>query len=294
MNTTCASTGHLTCDSHVHVFDPARFAYTPQRRFTPGSATVARLRQHLAAVGAQRVVLVQPSVYGHQHHALVDALATLNTGGQDMARGVAVLAPHSTAAEVDTLAAAGVVGTRLNLAVHGHCDAHGAHSQLQAMERLTPLGWHIQLHAPLAVLAALAPSLAHTPRTYVVDHLGLPGPALPPTHPHWQALLSWLATGQVYVKLSAPYLASPPATGHTEREALVRSLVAAAPHRLLWGSNWPHTQGTGRPSDHNALQPEPFRVVDDPHWLAQCRAWAGEHAHAVLAGNAARLYRFHG
>jgi 2-pyrone-4,6-dicarboxylate lactonase len=294
MNTICASTGHLTCDSHVHVFNPARFAYTPQRRFTPGSATVARLRQHLAAVGAQRVALVQPSVYGHQHHALVDALATLNTGGQDMARGVAVLAPHSTAAEVDTLAAAGVVGTRLNLAVHGHCDAHGAHSQLQAMERLTPPGWHIQLHAPLAVLAALAPSLAHTPRTYVVDHLGLPGPALPPTHPHWQALLSWLATGQVYMKLSAPYLASTQPKNHADLAPLVRSLVAVAPHRLLWGSNWPHTQGTGRSSENNAQQIEPFRVVNDVLWLDLCREWAGGHANAVAADNAAQLYGFNG
>jgi 2-pyrone-4,6-dicarboxylate lactonase len=290
MNTACAN----TCDCHVHVFDPARFAYAPQRRFTPGRATVAQLRQHLAAVGAQRVVLVQPSVYGHQHHALVDALTTLNKGGQDMARGVAVLPPHSTATEVDALAAAGVVGTRLNLAVHGHCDAKDAHDQLQAIEGLTPPDWHIQLHAPLAVLAALAPTLAHLSRTYVVDHLGLPGPAMPPTHPLWQALLSWLATGQVYVKLSAPYLAWHPATGHTEREALVRSLVAAAPHRMLWGSNWPHTQGTGRLPDNDTQQPEPFRVVNDALWLELCREWAGGHANAVAAGNAAQLYGFNG
>ena len=289
--TTFTTTRTAMCDCHVHVFDPARFAYTEPRRFTPGTATVAQLQQHLAALGVQRVVLVQPSVYGHRHHALVDALDALNAF-TDTARGVAVLSAHNTTAEVDALARAGVVASRLNLAVHVHCEAEDAWQQLQAMERRTPADWHIQLHAPLAVLAALAPKLAKTPRTFVVDHLGLPGPNLQPTHPHWQTLLRWLETERVYVKLSAPYLASAQPVGHTDLQALLLSLMAVAPHRLLWGSNWPHTQGTSRAPGADAMKPEPFREVDDAHWLRLCQQWAGVHAHALTTDNAAQLYRF--
>jgi len=283
--------GHHACDSHVHVFDPARFAYAPQRRFTPDTATVAQLQQHLTSTGTPRVVLVQPSVYSHRHHALVDALHTLNSQA-DLARGVAVLSAQSTTAEVDQLAQAGVVGTRLNLAVNGLCQANVAGQDLQALERRTPAEWHIQLHLPLNALAELAPRLTRTRRVYVVDHFGLPPPGLPPSHPHWQALLQGLASGRMYVKLSAPYLVSGQPAGHADLEPLVRSLVAVAPSHLLWGSNWPHTQGLHRGPDANPMQPEPFRVVDDAHWLRLCQQWAGPHAAALLTHNAASLYRF--
>jgi predicted TIM-barrel fold metal-dependent hydrolase len=105
-------------------------------------------------------------------------------------------------------------------------------------------------------------------------------------------LLRLLDSDRVYVKLSAPYLASGERAGHADLENLVRSLVAVAPHRLLWGSNWPHTQGVHRNARSNPLEPEPFRVADDRLWLARCRQWAGAHANALLGKNAAALYGF--
>jgi predicted TIM-barrel fold metal-dependent hydrolase len=283
------------CDSHVHVFDPVRFPYVSGRRFTPGAATVAQLQQHLTNVGAQRVVLVQPSVYGDQHGALLDALGALNMGdgGSTVAaRGVAVLSARSTAAQLEVLAAAGVVGARLNLAVHGECDAATAWRQWETLVQRTPTDWHIQLHLPLPVVAALSPRLAASRRVHVIDHLGLPAAGLQVGHAHWQALMRLLDSGRTYIKLSAPYLASGEQTGHADLEGLVRSLVATAPTRLLWGSNWPHTLGNRRSQDANPGQPEPFRTVDDRHWLAQCRQWAGPHADALLDQNAEALYRF--
>lgn len=73
------------CDSHVHVFDPDRFAYAPGRAYTPGPALVADLRVHLARLGLDRCVVVQPSVHGTDNRCLLATLAGL---GPQVARGV--------------------------------------------------------------------------------------------------------------------------------------------------------------------------------------------------------------
>jgi predicted TIM-barrel fold metal-dependent hydrolase len=72
-------------DCDVHIFDPVRFSYSPSRRYTPPPATVRDLQAFHAALGMQRAVLVQPSVYGTDNRCLLDALKQLG----ERARGVA-------------------------------------------------------------------------------------------------------------------------------------------------------------------------------------------------------------
>src|SRR3954467_9144373 len=99
------------CDCHVHVFDPARFPYFSGRVYTPPEATAGDLLNLQNALHFDRVVIVQPSVYGVDNACTLDAMKTLGPG---RARGVAVIDKSISAGQLDDLAAAGIHGVRLN------------------------------------------------------------------------------------------------------------------------------------------------------------------------------------
>ena len=81
------------CDTHAHVCGPfAKYAYAAERLYTPPDDTWPMYRRMLDTIGVDRAVLTQPSVYGADNTALVDALAT---GGSSV-RGVAVVSRGST------------------------------------------------------------------------------------------------------------------------------------------------------------------------------------------------------
>src|ERR1700716_1261149 len=72
------------CDCHVHVFDPAQFPYASERVYTPPEASAAGLRDLQTALRFDRVVIVQPSVYGTDNSCPLDAMRRLGA----RARGV--------------------------------------------------------------------------------------------------------------------------------------------------------------------------------------------------------------
>lgn len=84
------------------------------------------LRQHLQAIGMQRVVLVQPSVYGFDNQCLLDALTELG----DSARGVAVAPRDVSEAQLKVWHAAGVRAIRVNLQSSGNEDVASACNEL--------------------------------------------------------------------------------------------------------------------------------------------------------------------
>jgi 2-pyrone-4,6-dicarboxylate lactonase len=276
------------CDSHVHVFDPMRFPYVTPRRFTPGEATVKDLRGHMLACGLSRVVIVQPSVYGDNHDCLLSALNELGS----MAQGIAVVSEHTTDAEIGKLNAAGVVGTRINLVVDHQTDPGPVIARLQAIERRIPDHWHVQWHVRLDMLQAIADHITTSARTHVLDHIGLPDlKAGALSHP-WMNMLALMRSGKLYVKISAPYLTSLAGPPFTDLRPMVESLIETRADRVLWGSNWPHTQGSQRGNSTEVDAVETFRKQNDLEWLATCAGWAGIRAQDVRFGNAAQLYQF--
>lgn len=278
------------CDGHVHVFDPRRFAYVTPRRFTPGEATVVQLQAHMRSVELARVVLVQPSVYGEQNACLLDALGVL--GAQ--ARGVAVVSRHTSAQEIARLDAAGVCGARLNLVVDHLEEPALALRRLCEIEDRIPPAWHVQLHVSPDVLGSLISHMQQSPRTYVLDHMGLPDVGLGTQAREWRGLSQLMQGGQLYVKLSAPYLYSRCGPPYADLTPFVKSLLTTRSDRVLWGTNWPHTQGTGRSAEAGVDSVETFREVDDREWLEICQRWSTGEAAAVLGNNAAKLYEFSG
>lgn len=282
----CVPVPARACDAHVHVFDPQRFAYVTPRRFTPGTANVSQLREHLRRTGAAGAVLVQPSVYGDHHDCLLNALAALEGTG----RGVCVVSERTSRKELAALDAAGVRGARINLVVDHQENIRHALALVNSVEARIPAHWHVQLHVRLGMLRALAGHLRASGRTYVLDHLGLPDIEAGIHGAHWQFLLELLAQGQLYVKLSAPYLSSRTGEPYDDLRPFAKTLFDLRSDRVLWGSNWPHTQGTHRSAEPDLNQVEPFRQEDDRRWRHTCALWAGDQAACVLGGNAALFY----
>lgn len=275
------------CDCHVHVFDPLRFAYAPERAYTPGPAGLQGLRKLHAGLGVSRVVLVQPSVYGTDNACLLDALAQR---GADTARGVAVLDPAvAQDAHLDRLHAAGVRGLRLNLQVSGG-DLQAVRQQLTATARLAQgPGWHVQVHAPLAVHVALLPDYEALDLPVVLDHFAGGLTASADSERLLGELLAALPGLPLHIKLSAAYRLWP----GCDASVLARRFHAAAPERVVWGTDWPHTGGSGG-QDRKPQDIEPFRTIDNPQALAQLLSALGSERAAcqLLVDNPERLYGF--
>lgn len=271
------------CDSHVHVFLP-EFPYAASRQYTPPAATIPQLRSELCRLDMARVVLIQPSCYGTDNRAL---LAGLDQLGPHIARGVAVVDLDKVSdAGLRELADKGVRGIRFNLSVQQEADGQRIRRDLAAaQERCGPLGWHLQINASAASIRSLAPALASLHIPVVFDHFA-GGPDAADT------VLELLGTGRIWVKLSAPYRASHVA-GYRDMDELVAFLVRANPQRLVWGSDWPHTGGTGmRQTNPTAI--EPFRSNDALTTLHLLERWVpdAQSRHRILVDNPAELYGF--
>lgn len=202
-------------------------------------------------------------------------LAGLRELGQS-ARGVAVIDPAASAAELHNLNAQGVVGVRFNLVQSG-----ATHEQMleEVAALIQPFNWHLQIHLHTTDLLRLSERLIMLPVPVVIDHFARihAGPSLPD---EVAARVSQpLSTGKVWLKLSAPYIASPQTPAHEDLDGFVRRLVSERPDRLLWGSDWPHVTEPDKPDDAAMM-----------NLLARWMSAADRQK--MLVDNPAQLYRF--
>lgn len=165
------------CDTQVHVFRPDIYTYALDRAYTPGLITTEDLTAFLDAHSLEWVVVVQPSVYGTDNRALLDALSTLGS----RARGIAVVDCWTVSdTDLADLQNAGCTGIRLNFAtreVTGLTDA-----AKQAASVLAGSSLAIQIYAPLTDIVSAAPTLRRIRQPLILDHFGgarTTGSALP-------------------------------------------------------------------------------------------------------------------
>lgn len=260
------------CDCHMHFYAGASHPRLPGAPFAPPPAGPADYARVQAALGLERLVAVQSVIYGTDNSCMLEAMARF--GGQ--ARGIAVIPPAG--GDLDGLHARGIRGLRAYMLAGGTYrwqDLPGLAA------RIAPLGWHIQLQMDGCRLPEAAALLAALPCPLVIDHVGKFLAPTRPEDPAFAALLRLLDDGRTFVKLSAPYESSrsgPPEYADVGR--LARALVAHAPERCLWASNWPHT----------AQSPPP----DDARLFGLLADWAPRAADRdrILVANPAALYGF--
>ncbi len=223
-------------DSHAHVIGNVRaFPFSPGRGYTPEPAPLESYLAMLDDRGLARGVLVQPSVYGFDHRCLLDALDRAN----GRLCGIAVPDPESTFGDLEVLHQHGVRGVRCNLINPGGLSL-GAVAGWRDV--LRTLGWHVQLHVPIADCAPCVDVLEALDVPIVIDHMGRPAPGqVDPSAPGPKTLIEFVRDARCFVKLSAPYRLSEEGQPWRDVEPLARALAAANPRRCLWGSDWPHT-----------------------------------------------------
>ncbi len=225
-------------DCHAHVFDPS-LALAAERRYDPrGKATLADYLAMLDASGMSHGVLVQPSFLGTDNSYMVQALRA----SPGRLRGVAVVDPGASDDALGSLHDAGCVGVRLNLI--GRPDPDFRRPEWAGhLRRIADHGWQIEVHAEAARLPAILPPLLDTGAPVVVDHFGRPDPSAGVDDPGFRFLLAQGRTERVWVKLSAAYrLGGDGRRDRVARRAAPMLRDALGLGRLMWGSDWPHTQ----------------------------------------------------
>jgi predicted TIM-barrel fold metal-dependent hydrolase len=279
------------CDCHVHIVgDRTRFPMAPERVYTPPEAPPDLLLALQRDLHLDRVVLIQPSFYGTDNAAMLDALGKLGS----RARGVAVVDENASATELDALAKAGVQGLRINLETAGEFDPAVAARKLEAaVAQCRPRGWHIQIYTRPPVIAALGDKLAESPVTLVLDHFAGARAAEGVAQPGFDTALALVRSGKAYVKISAAYRASKAPAPYEDIAPFARALVSTNPDRVIWGSDWPHTDATRIPG-RSPTDVTPFLKVDDGLMLNQLARWVPDTAlrRRILTENPARLYGF--
>lgn len=279
------------CDCHVHVFpeDTERYPFVRKRRYTPQPAPVSDLNAYLSGLGLARVIVVQPSIYGTNNAGMLDTLDLL---GADKARGVAVIGGEISDARLDDMHRRGVRGVRINLGMEEDTDLKLSAQRLRDVgDRIQRLGWHVQVFCTADMIVALAEALAALPVPVVFDHLGGVRADRGLDHPGFRTVLSLLKSGNAYVKASGAYLCSDAGPDFADVAPFAQAVIAANPDRVLWGSNWPHPDGSRGP-DPFAVRP--FLPHGHAETLNQLGVWAphAETRRKILVDNPARLYGF--
>ena len=233
----------LGIDGHAHVFS-RELDLTSARRYSPDyDATLAMYQHNLQGHGLSHGVLVQPSFLGTDNRYLLNALRQ----APEQLRGVVVVDRQISRSELDEMDRLGVVGIRLNLM--GKALPDFSEPQWAVLfSHIAELDWHIELHRHVADLPGLIRALMPFGVKVVIDHFGRPDARLGLDQPGFRELLELGLCGRLWMKVSGIYRLEGSAQENLDfaRGALPLLVQSFGPQRLVWGSDWPHTQHEDR------------------------------------------------
>lgn len=271
-----------SCDTHFHVFGPPEeFPFVATHEYTPPAAPLDHYLKMIEVIGIKRAVVVQPSVHGLDNSATLDAIN--RSGGRF--RGVARIDDQTPRSELQRLHDGGVRGVRFNL-----LDRPRGNVKLDVLDRcvehIVEFGWSIDLHIDTKNLLDQEKRMRAMPIPVVIDHIARIRPAEGLNQPAFQLLLDLLKLQHVWVKISGAdkicntlvhrYHGLP----FVEVIPFAAAAIAAAPDRILWGTDWPHSNNFApghTPNDGDLVDllaefapDEPVRrkiLVDNPEAL---------------------------
>jgi predicted TIM-barrel fold metal-dependent hydrolase len=279
------------CDSHTHIYgDPAQFPLWSGRPYTPEPALPEEMSALHRALHMDRVVIVTPSAYGTDNAVTLYGMKARGAN----ARGIAVIDEKTPDSDLDAMASAGVRGIRLISGANGPTDPAVARRRFQAaVPRMKSRNWHIQMYTSLGILLALKDLIQASPVPVVFDHFGGAQAARGLNQPGFPDLLELLHSEKAYVKISGAYRASTRGPDYFDVAPLARALIRANPDHVVWGSDWPHPNGTVVPGRKPTDVAPPFQI-DDGRLLNQLPIWEPDAAvrKKILVDNPTRLYGF--
>jgi 2-pyrone-4,6-dicarboxylate lactonase len=273
-----------TCDTHFHVWGPPdRFPYADSRRYTPPAAPIEHFWAMSSVIGVQRGFLLHASAHGFDNAVTLDAVAR----SEGRLRAVLRATDRYDAATLKKLHAQGVRGMRFNFIERLKTSAETGlfdHERLQKVaSQIAPLSWFIDLHIEPKLIIENADVLRRLPVPIVIDHFGKVNLAEGVDGPGARAILDLLGEPNIWIKVSgSPTRIS--AGGTLEQlTKMAQAFIARAPDRVVWGSDWPHSD-VFKPGD----------MPNDGDLMNMVQGFAPDEAmrRKILAENPARLTDF--
>ena len=267
-------------DTHVHVFEQG-YALSPGRGYNPPDSTLADLKHLHATLGVDRVVFTQPSVYGTDNSAILNASQKLNAETPNRARCVVAITMDIGDDELRRLDQAGVRGVRLNTDNKGGMPV--TFDEIPALAaRLKPLGWHVEFLFPGKDIIDLMPVFTALTIPLSIGHFAYQPATAGASAPGFKALIELMRRGNTWMKISGANRVSetdlPP---YDDVKPLAQALIDAAPDRIMWGTDWPH------PNKY-VVNPNDGDLVD------AFGDWVSDEAmrRKIMVDTPARFYRF--
>ncbi len=263
-------------DSHMHVYS-TQYPSRPGGPPAPSDhAGISMYRQVQEWLGLERVVVVQGNAYQTDNRCTLEALKVFG----NQARAVVAVTPHISEAELLHLHALGVRGARIMELSGG---AVGLQDLVEVNARILPLGWSCIVQFDGRQMITHQPLMERIRGDYVIDHAGKYLEPVAVSDPSFKALLELIDRGNCYVKLAGCYETSrtgPP--DYQDLAQLSKALIAHAPERIIWGSNWPH------PSLQPADSPDDAKLLDLLcSWIPDAMT-----LRKIFVDNPTRLYGF--
>ena len=236
-------------DAHCHVFGPmADFPFSAKAKYLPQDAGPDMLFALRDRLGFARNVIVQASCHGTDNRATLNGIARSN----GKARGVAVVDPAISEAELAALHAGGMRGIRFNFLKRLVDDA--PKDKFLEVARRLPTGWHIVVYFEADILDELRPFLDAIPVPLVIDHMGRPDVTQGPDGADMRNFRKLLdSRPDIWFKATCPDRLSPQGEPYDDFVAAVRPLVEDYADRVLWGTDWPHPNMETRIPDDGGL-----------------------------------------
>ncbi|MGL1921920.1 MAG: amidohydrolase family protein [Hyphomicrobiales bacterium] len=265
-------------DTHIHIYDSKRFGPEEGGPGLVSDALIEHYEQVQKWLGLERVVLTNGNGYQFNNRCTLDALYHFG----EKARAIVAINPETiTDDEIDSMTMQGVRGARIMNILQG---AIGLEGLLAVNARVKPFGWNLIVQFDGREMVQHEPLLKQIQGDYVIDHTGKYIEPVSVDDPSFTALLRLIDRGNCYVKLAGYYETSiVGAPGYDDVAAMAKALIAYAPERILWATNWPHNMAVNADIYPN-----------DAHLIDLMNDWAGSTKvrQQIFVDNPSQLYGF--
>lgn len=221
----------ILVDAHAHVWthDMPRIPdakYRLDYDFTPADY-LSELDRH----GIHFGFLAAASPFGDYNDYTIAALRAYRR-----LRGSVIVDPGVERHVLEGMALDGVIGVRLPLFTLAELPDLRSFEYRRLFRRVRDLDWHVHVYVDGPRLAGVIEALEETGVRIVIDHFGMPDPALGGRCTGFQALLRSIEKGRTWVKVSGGYRVGQQRAVEYGRELLRR----VGPDRLMWASDCPY------------------------------------------------------
>jgi predicted TIM-barrel fold metal-dependent hydrolase len=249
------------CDTHFHVFgDRATYPVLPGIEHDMPEATIEAAMALHGKLGFSRGVIVATTVNGSDHAVVLDALAKAGPSYRACALNTVLLEQPDS--YIQKLHDAGVRGARFNLLKV--LNRMPSPQQLRrSIDRARELGWYLKVqpdyHEPMESLELFE----KLDSPVIIDHLARAKVNLAGADPTVIKVTELLRRGNFWLLMSNGYKISKQGFPWDDVVPVARAFIEAAPDRMLWALDWPHTFHEELPPDDTDLFDLLPRIADE-------------------------------